>query len=179
VFTTAGDSFAAAFARGGDAVDATVAAQGGLVAEPWPEATTIRVRMGLHTGEAQERGGDYFGSVLNRAARVMAAGHGGQILVGASTASVVDGADVDDLGEHRLKDLSGVEHLFQIRAEGLESDFPPLRTVDKVPGNLPSQSTSFVGRDNEVKELSGARWRHRMRRSGGSWVRTAARSSAR
>jgi class 3 adenylate cyclase len=143
VFSTAGDAFAAAFTRAGDAVDATVVAQRGLAVEPWPDATTIRVRMGLHTGEAQERDGDYFGSVLNRAARVMAVGHGGQVLVGAWTASVVDDVDLGDLGEHRLKDLSGVEHLFQIRAEGLESEFPPLRTVDATPGNLPVQSTGW------------------------------------
>lgn len=155
VFSTAGDAFAAAFTRAGDAVAAAVEAQRGLGSEVWPGSVTVRVRMGLHTGEAQERGGDYFGSALNRAARVMAAGHGGQVLMGAPTASVVEGVDLADLGEHRLKDLSGVEHLFQVCGQGLGSDFAPLRTLDAVPGNLPNQVTSFVGRDLEVTELSG------------------------
>jgi len=154
VFSTAGDAFAAAFARAGDAVAAAVEAQRALGAEPWPELVVVRVRMGLHTGEAQERDGDYFGPVLNRAARVMAAGHGGQILVAAPTASVVDGVDLVDLGEHRLKDLAAVEHLFQVTGEGLGSVFAPLRTVDEVPGNLPVLSTSFVGRGDELGELT-------------------------
>lgn len=162
VFTTAGDAFAAAFARARDAVDAAVTAQRGLGAEPWPDLTPVRVRMGLHTGEAQERGGDYFGSALNRAARVMAAGHGGQILVAASTAAVVDGVELVDLGEHRLKDLSAVEHLFQVSADGLSSEFAALRTLDETPGNLPAQVTSFVGRDLELKELSELVKAHRM-----------------
>ena len=109
--------------------------------------------MGIATGEAEQRGDDYFGPALNRAARVMAAGHGGQILVAASTAALVDGVELVDLGEHRLRDLSGATRLFQVRAEGLRDVFPPLRTVDAVPGNLPVQATSFVGRDVEVKEL--------------------------
>ena len=91
------------------------------------------------------RGDDYFGPALNRAARVMAAGHGGQILVAASTASLVSGVDLVDLGEHRLRDLSGVEHLFQVRADGLRVEFPPLRTLDAVPGNLPVQLDELRG----------------------------------
>jgi hypothetical protein len=97
---------------------------------------------------------DYFGPALNRASRIMAAGHGGQVLVAAATAALVSGVDLVDLGERRLRDLSGAEHLFQVRAEGLMSVVAPLRTVDQVPGNLPVQSTSFVGRDVEVKELA-------------------------
>src|SRR6185369_5340735 len=108
------------------------------------------------TGSAELRGGDYFGPALNRAARVMAAGHGGQILVAASTAAVVDGVELEDLGEHRLRDLSGVHRIFQVRATGLADEFPPLRTLDAVPGNLPLQTTSFVGRDAEIAELVAA-----------------------
>ena len=107
----------------------------------------LRVRMGVATGEAEERDGDYFGPVVNRAARVMAAGHGGQILVAAATAGLVDGVDLVDLGTHRLRDLSGAEQMFQVRADGCCGEFPPLRTLDAVPGNLPVQTTSFVGRD--------------------------------
>ena len=110
--------------------------------------------MGIATGEAEQRGEDYFGPALNRAARVMAVGHGGQLLLSKSTAALVTGVDLLDLGEHRLRDLSGAEHLFQVRAEGLATNFPPLKTVNAVPGNLPRQTTSFVGRDIEVKELA-------------------------
>ena len=122
----------------------------------------LPVRMGIATGEAERRGEDYFGPALNRTARVMAAGHGGQILVAASTAAVLSGVDLVDLGERRLRDLSGVEHLFQVRAEGLRVEFPPLRTLDAVPGNLPVQTTSFVGRDVEVKELAELVRAHRL-----------------
>jgi predicted ATPase/class 3 adenylate cyclase len=153
VFSTAGDAFAAAFGRAGDAVSAAVDAQLAMGAEVWPEATPVRARMGLHTGEAQERDGDYFGPALNRAARIMSAGHGGQILVGSLTASLVPGVELMDLGEHRLKDLANAERLFQVRGDGLVSEFKPLRTVDDAAGNLPIQSSSLVGRSTEVGEL--------------------------
>ncbi len=154
VFSTAGDAFAAAFDGASDAVTAAINAQRGLETEPWPEATRVRVRMGLHTGEAQERDGDYFGPTLNRAARIMSAGHGGQILLGSSTSAATLSVDLADLGEHRLKDLSDPERLSQVRIEGLQMDFASLRTVDSVPGNLPIQSSSFIGRDAEVQELT-------------------------
>ena len=99
---------------------------------------------------------------MNRTARVMAAGHGGQILVAASTAAVVSGVDLVDRGEHRLHDLSGVEHLYQVHAEGLRVEFAPLRTLDAVPGNLPVQTTSFVGRDMAVRELCELVRAHRL-----------------
>ncbi len=145
LFKHTGDGVCAAFASARAAVDAAVDAQRSL---------GLPVRMGVATGEVEQRGEDYFGTALNRAARVMAVGHGGQILVSNSTAALVTGVDLADLGEHRLRDLSGVEHLFQVRADGLVSEFPRLRTVDAVPGNLPRQTTSFVGRDVEVKELA-------------------------
>ena len=146
LFKHTGDGVCAAFAPARRR--ASTAAVAGAAA-----GSALPVRMGVATGEAEERDGDYFGPALNRAARVMAAGHGGQILVAASTAALVHGVELIDLGEHRLRDLSGVEHLFQVRADGLASTFAPLRTLDAVPGNLPVQLTSFVGRDVEVKEL--------------------------
>ena len=162
IFSTAGDAFAAAFAGARDAVAAAIDAQRALGAERWSESTRVTVRMGLHTGEAQERDGDYFGPVLNRAARVMSAGHGGQILATAAVVHLAEGCEYSDLGEHRLKDLSDVEHLFQVRAEGLDADFGPLRTVNATPGNLPLQSTSFVGRDDDVRDLAELVRAHRL-----------------
>ena len=153
LFKHTGDGVCAAFGSARAAIDAAVEAQRRL---------GLPVRMGVATGEAEERDGDYFGPALNRAARVMAAGHGGQILVAASTASLVDGVELVDLGEHRLRDLSGATRLFQVRAEGLAVEFPRLQTLDAVPGNLPVQVTSFVGRDVEVKELTEQVRAHRL-----------------
>jgi predicted ATPase/class 3 adenylate cyclase len=153
LFKHTGDGVCAAFPSASGAIDAAVAAQRGLA---------LPVRMGIATGEAEQRGEDYFGPALNRAARVMAVGHAGQILVSTSTAGLVSGVDLWDLGEHRLRDLTGVERLFQVRAEGLMAEFPRLRTVDAVPGNLPAQATSFVGRDVEVDELVGLVRTHRL-----------------
>jgi predicted ATPase len=145
LFKHTGDGVCAAFGSARAAIDAAVAAQ---------QTLGLPVRMGIATGEAERRGEDYFGPVLNRTARVMAAGHGGQILVASSTAAVVSGVDLIDRGEHRLRDLSGVEHLYQVRAAGLRVEFAPLRTLDGVPGNLPVQTTSFVGREVAVKEVA-------------------------
>jgi predicted ATPase len=153
LFKHTGDGVCAAFGSARAAVDAAMEAQ---------RALGLPVRMGVATGEAHERDGDYFGPVLNRAARVMAAGHGGQILLAASTASVVDDVGLVDLGEYRLRDLSGPTHLFQVCGEGLATRFPAPRTLDSVPGNLPVQFTSFVGRDMEVKELTDVVLGHRL-----------------
>ena len=153
LFKHTGDGVCAAFASARAAVDAAVAAQ---------RLLGLPVRMGIATGEAEQRGDDYFGPALNRAARVMAVGHGGQVLLSVSTAGLVAGLDLLDLGEHRLRDLSGVEHLFQIRAEGLATTFPPLKTVNAVPGNLPMQTTSFVGRTEEIRELTELVRAHRL-----------------
>ena len=141
VFTTAGDAFAAAFARAADAVSTAKLAQDRLSGESWPPSTQIRVRMGLHTGEAQERDGDYFGSALNRAARIMSAGHGGQVLLSAATVAIIDKADVVDLGEHRLKDLAAPERLHQVGA----GRFPPLRVLDASLHNLPAARSELIG----------------------------------
>src|SRR6202007_593267 len=118
--------------------------------------------MGIATGEAELRGADYFGAVLNRAARVMAAGHGGQILLADSTAGLLSGVDVLDLGPRRLRDLPNPVGVFQVRAPGLRTDFPPLRALDASPGNLRPQTTSFIGRDAELAEVQAALREHRV-----------------
>ena len=153
VFKHTGDGACAAFATPGAAVDAAIAAQRTL---------KLPVRMGIATGEAEPRGDDYFGPVLNRVARVMAAGHGGQVLVAGSTAELVDDVEMLDLGERRLRDLSGPQRVFQVVAPGLGVEFAPLRTLDSVPGNLPVQATSFVGRDREVGEVAASVREHRL-----------------
>jgi predicted ATPase/class 3 adenylate cyclase len=159
VFSTAGDGLAAAFARSADAVAVGVEVQHLFGAEPWPEETPIRVRMGLHTGEAEERDGDYFGSAPNRAARLTAIGHGGQFLCSQVTADLVRDAlpssvTLRDLGRHRLRDLSDAMQVFQVVHPDLPSQFPPLRSLDTLPGNLPRQITTFVGRTTEIERLS-------------------------
>jgi predicted ATPase/class 3 adenylate cyclase len=159
VFSTGGDGLAAAFERAGDAFSAATDGQLKLAAEPWPQPADIRVRMGLHTGEALERDGDYFGPALNRTARIMAAGHGGQVLCSAVTAALVrgalpEGAALIDLGPHRLRDLSEPERLFQLHHSGLRDEFPHLRTLDALPGNLPSPVTGFIGRDDELAKIA-------------------------
>jgi class 3 adenylate cyclase len=157
VFSTAGDAFAAAFARAGDALSAAVEAQRALDAAEWGEAA-VRVRMGLHTGEAEERGGDYFGSALNRGARLMAAAGGGQVLVSSACEQIVagqlpEGISLLELGEHRLKDLSTPELVFQACHPELAHEFPPLRTLDVTPNNLPVELTSFVGREGDLDQV--------------------------
>src|SRR5262249_7944609 len=127
----------------------------GVAAEPWTVSEPLRVRMGIHTGVAELREKDYFGSAVNRAARLMAAAHGGQVVVSHATEELVcDSLPADialvDLGEHRLRDLSRPERVFQARVRGMEASFPALRTVDAYPGNLPPETTPFVGREAEV-----------------------------
>src|SRR5271155_4096880 len=153
MFKHTGDGGCAAFASPRSAVDAAGAAQ---------RALELPVRMGLATGEAELRGGDYFGAVLNRAARVMAAGHGGQILLAESTAVLISGVDLVDLGPRRLRDLSTAVGVFQVRAAGLRSDFPPIRALDASPGNLRPPTTSFIGRESEVAELQTTLKAHRL-----------------
>jgi predicted ATPase len=153
LFKHTGDGMCAAFSSPHGAIDAATAAQRQLA---------LPVRMGISSGEAYETEGDYFGPVLNRAARVMHAAHGGQVLVAASTAALVDGVDLIDLGEHRLRDLAAPTRLFQVRAPGLAVSFPPLRTLDRVPGNLPVMATSFIGRDQELKRLVELIREHRL-----------------
>jgi len=135
VFKTVGDAYCAAFTTAKKALAATLAAQRSLFAEEWDERSKLRVRMALHTGATEERDGDYFGPPINRVARLLSAGHGGQILLSAVTYGLVrdnlePGAELRDLGEHRLKDLRHTEHIFQFVVPDLPSDFPLLRTLD-------------------------------------------------
>jgi class 3 adenylate cyclase len=150
VFATGGDGFAAAFWTPGEAVAAAVTARNALALEPWPEPVVIRARMGIHTGTATEREGDYFGPTLNRAARIMAAGHGGQVLTSDATARLLSSAELVDLGEHRLKDLAESERIWQI-GSGV---FPPLRARRHRAGNLPSKERSLVGRLEDCNRLA-------------------------
>jgi predicted ATPase len=147
LFKHTGDGVCAAFASPMSAVDTAVAAQ---------RALELPVRMGLATGEAELRDGDYFGAVLNRAARVMAAGHGGQILLADSTAGLLGGLDLIDLGPRRLRDLPTPVHVFQVQAEDLRTDFPPLRALDTSSGNLRNAATSLIGRESEAGEVQAA-----------------------
>jgi len=153
LFKHTGDGVCAAFSSPRAAVDAAVAAL---------RALQLPVRMGITTGEAELRDGDYFGAVLNRAARVMAAGHGGQILLAESTASLLIGLDLIDLGPRRLRDLPIPVGVFQVQAEGLQTDFPALRALDAGPGNLRTAPTSFIGRESELDEVQAAVKAHRL-----------------
>jgi len=147
LFKHTGDGVCAAFTSPRSAVDAAVTAQRTL---------ELPVRMGLATGEAELRGTDYFGAVLNRAARVMAAGHGGQILLADSTAGVLTGIELVDLGPRSLRDLPAPVGIFQVRAPGLHADFPALRTLDPTPGNLRRVPGSLIGREAELDAVTAA-----------------------
>jgi predicted ATPase/class 3 adenylate cyclase/DNA-binding CsgD family transcriptional regulator len=154
-----GDSVVGAFSRASDAVAAAVAAQRALVVEPWPEGADLRVRMVVHTGEAQLREeGYYVGHALNRAARIRGTAHGGQVVVSAATAALVAGrlpagTTLADLGEHRLKDLGASEHIWQVVNAELPSAFPPLRSLQAFHHNLPLQLTPLIGREREIVEV--------------------------
>jgi predicted ATPase/class 3 adenylate cyclase len=151
VFSTGGDGFGAAFARAGDAVAAASDAQAELGSARWPAGAAARVRMGLHTGEVEERDGNYFGPAVNRAARLMAIGHGGQVLCSQVTAALVGPmSGLRNLGEHRLRDLGAAEVVFQVGG----GSFPPLRSVDVVPTNLPTVRTELIGRADHIAALS-------------------------
>jgi predicted ATPase/class 3 adenylate cyclase len=154
---TEGDSFFAVFRSAADAVAAAVEAQRALAAEPWPREQDVRVRMGLHTGEGRLGGDSYVGLDVHRAARVGAAGHGGQVLLSSTTRALIEGAvpadlSVLDLGMHRLKDLEQPERVSQLVISGLEQQFPPLRSLETL-SNLPTELSSFVGRERELDEI--------------------------
>ncbi len=155
---TQGDAFFVVFARASDAVCATVDIQRALAAHPWPQDAAVRVRIGLHTGEPQRSAEGYIGLDVHHAARIMSAGHGGQILLSQATSALVeqnlpDGTQLQDLGEHRLKDLRRPGRLFQLSVAGLADAFPPLHTLDSHPNNLPIEPTPFIGREREVATL--------------------------
>jgi predicted ATPase/class 3 adenylate cyclase len=153
--STEGDSFFVIFRRAGDGLRAAIDAQRAVAAEPWPDGGTVRVRMGLHTGEIELIGDDVIGYAINRTARIAAIAHGGQVLVSDTTRAIVaddlpDGASLRELGAHRLKDLREPERLAQLVVDGLPDTFPPLRSLDARPNNLPTQLTTFVGREKEL-----------------------------
>jgi predicted ATPase/class 3 adenylate cyclase len=159
VFKTVGDAVCAAFGTALDGLSAAVASQLALKAEPWPLPSPILVRMALHTGEAEERDADYFGPALNRVARLLAIGHGGQTLLSLVAAELVrdalpDGVSLREMGEHRLKDLYRPEMVYQVVHSGLASDFPALNSLDTHPHNLPLQPTPFIGREKELAEAA-------------------------
>lgn len=158
VVRTEGDAVFAVFPEAATAVGAAVAAQQALTARPWPTEAPFRVRMGLHTGEAHLAGDDYGGFDVNRAARVAAVGHGGQIILSGPTYELVGdalppGCATRELGRYVLKDVPRPERLFQLEVAGLPSDFPPLRAGQATIGNLDERLTSFVGRDRELGDL--------------------------
>jgi predicted ATPase/class 3 adenylate cyclase len=150
VFGTSGDGFNAAFWTAREALDAATTAQTILSSEAWPEPIGVAVRMGIHTGTTDERDGDYFGPTMNRAARLMAAGHGGQILLSAATAQLLDTPELMDLGEQRLKDLSNPERVYQVGGQS----FPALRVSGSATVQLPEWATRFRGRAEELDRLT-------------------------
>ena len=155
VVKSTGDGALATFRTAHDGVGAAIDAQGALCSATWPDELALRVRMGLHTGEATERDGDWFGSDVNRAARVMAAAHGGQILcTGAIGEQVREQVGLVDLGEHRLRDLQSAVHLFQVEGPGLPATFPPVRSLDAYRSNLPYELSTFVGRADEMRSIA-------------------------
>ncbi|MCX6021616.1 MAG: AAA family ATPase, partial [Chloroflexi bacterium] len=158
VFKTIGDAFCAAFATATDALDAALDAQLEIQAETWGEVGPIRVRMALHTGAAEERDGDYFGPPLNRVARVLSTGYGAQTLLSQTTYDLVRdslpaGVSLLDMGDHRLKDLQRPERIHQAVHPLLPAEFPPLKSLDSKPNNLPAQPTAIIDR---VRELAMA-----------------------
>ena len=164
---TEGDSFFIVFDSALQACAGAAAAQKALQSHQWPERGQVRVRIGLHTGEATLVGNEYLGLDVHRAARVAAVGHGGQVLLSETTRALVDhalapGLTLKDLGVHRLKDLAQPERLFQLTIEGLPDNFPPLKTLEATPNNLPTQLTSFIGRDDQVREATQLLGRSRL-----------------
>ena len=153
VFKHTGDGVCAVFTSPRAAVEAAVAAQ---------QALELPVRMGISTGEAELRGTDYFGAVLNRAARVMAAGHGGQVLLDGQTAGLLRGVDLIDLGPRRLRDITDPVQVFQVSVPGLRTEFPPLATQDPASGNLRVPTTSLIGREKELDEVAAALKAHQV-----------------
>ena len=160
VFKTVGDAFCVAFATAPQAVLGAIAAQSALDAEPWPQPLAIRARMGIHSGDCVQREHDYFGPTVNRAARLEATAHGGQIVLSAATRGLLgnplpDGMRLRDLGDHRLKDLGAAEHVYQVETDTLPGEFPPLRSLENpaLPNNLPRYTANFVGRDGELETV--------------------------
>ena len=164
---TEGDAIFAVFPEARAAVGAAIDSQRALSEREWPAGSTLRVRMGLHSGEAYLSGDDYGGFEVNRAARVAGAGHGGQIVMSDATRALVedalpDGVTIRDLGRHELRGLPRPEGIHQLVVSGLRSDFPPLRTAGAARGNLPDRMTSFLGRDRELNQIHQLLESHRL-----------------
>jgi class 3 adenylate cyclase len=156
--STHGDAFFVVIPSPAGAVRAAIAAQRGLASHDWSPGPPVRVRMGLHTGEGLLGGDDYVGIDVHRAARIADAAHGGQVILSDATRGLVqntlpDGASLRDLGVHHLRGIADPERLHQLVVEDLASDFPPPRTLDARPNNLPPQLTSFVGREEEITDV--------------------------
>ncbi len=163
VFSTGGDAFAVAFGTAHEALDAAADAQRELNDQAWPSPVVLRVRMALHSGEAVERDGNYFGPPLNRTARLVGLAHGGQILCSEVTARLLaDRVTLRDLGLVVLKDLRQPEHVYQPLLDGLIADFPPLETIDVGRHNLPTRLTPLIGRDGEVRRVVELLASHRL-----------------
>jgi predicted ATPase/class 3 adenylate cyclase len=155
VFETLGDGVYASFARASNAVQAAITAQQILQSEDWGPIGSIRVRMGLHTGDVEVRGEHYFGPALFRCSRLMSVGHGGQVLLSRATRDLVGdalpaGATIRNLGIHRLKDLAEPTEVYQLMHPDLQVEFPPLNSLDALANNLPVHPTRFIGREREV-----------------------------
>jgi predicted ATPase/class 3 adenylate cyclase len=162
VVKATGDGFHAAFGSADGAVAAAVAIQTALAAEVWPDGVAMRVRMGVHVGETEERDGDYFGSAVNQAARLMGVAHGGQIVCSGVVAALVgERFELVDLGMHRLRDLETVMHVWQVITPGQRQSFPPPRSLDAYLSNLPVELSAFVGRERDVDALVGLLGRSR------------------
>ncbi len=164
---TEGDSFFVVFPNPMEAVRAAVAAQRRLAGAEWPHGRPLRVRMGMHTGEGRLLGSDYLGIDVNRAARIAAAAHGGQVVVSDATRALTEhalpeGVTLRDLGQHRLKDLTNPERLFDLVIEGLPSEFPELKSLEARPNNLPSRLSSFIGRQGDVEQAVALTRGHRL-----------------
>jgi predicted ATPase/class 3 adenylate cyclase len=167
VFKTIGDAFCAAFATAPDAIAAALKAQRTLQGEDFSAVEGLYVRMALHAGQSTERDGDYFGPTVNRVARLLAIAHGGQVLISDAAVDLSQGdtppqSSLRDLGFARLKDLTAPEHVWQLDITGLSNEFPPLRSLDALPNNLPITRTSFVGRELDVVQVKELLTRHRL-----------------
>ena len=162
-----GDSILAVFSRATDAAGCALDVQRELASQRWPPGADLHVRIAIHSGEAEQRAGHYFGPAVYRCARVLATGHGDQVLLTQAAHDLVvdslrDGAGLRDLGSHRLRDLERAERIFQLTAPGLRSDFPPLRSMDPQRHNLPVSPTGFIGREAELAEIAQRLGPHRM-----------------
>jgi class 3 adenylate cyclase len=167
VFKAIGDAFCVAFARVSDAVASAFEAQRALSAEDFSSVGGLPIRIGLHAGEASERNGDYFGPAVNRVARLVSIGHGGQILLSGVTRDLAHsdlpaGTSLLYLGSHRLKDLTEAEHVWQLTIASLPAEFPPLKSLDTIPNNLPITPTSFRGRERDLEEVTSLLGQHKL-----------------